>query len=328
MKRRRSIAWGLVGAGDIARKRVARALRDLAPDGTLHSVASRQRAQAEELAHEHDIPRVHADWRTLVADPEIDAVYVSTPVDLHAEMTVAAARAGKHVLCEKPMALTHAECRSMIRAARRAGVRLGIAYYRRFYPVVVRLKQLLDAGAIGTPVLAEVVVAESFNPDGRNAPRRWLVQRRHSGGGPMMDLGCHRIDLLVHLLGDVRAAHGVLRNVKYRNRDVEDHATAALAFASGATGQITATHCFEQPEDRLAIFGTEGKLVVSHLGAGRLEAHMRSGASTDELPPHTNLHAPLIEEFNRAVLGGRDPFVTGEEGARTSRVLDRIYRRA
>jgi predicted dehydrogenase len=324
---RHYLRWGLVGAGDIARKRVAGALQALGRRGTLRAVASLRRAEAEDLARERGIPEVFDGWRALVADPELDAVYVATPVDVHAEIAIAALGAGKHVLCEKPMALSHRECRAMIRVGRRAGVRLGIAYYRRFYPVIRRLRALLRAGAVGTPLLAEAVVAERFNPEGPKAPRRWLVQKRHSGGGPMMDLGCHRIDLLIHLLGEVRAAHGVLANLRFRDRDVEDHATASLAFACGATGHVTASHCFDRPEDRLSIIGSKGRLLVSDLGAGTLEAVTASGTTRFELPPHPNLHTPVVEDFCRAVLASRDPAVPGEEGARATRVLDRIYGR-
>jgi predicted dehydrogenase len=325
--RSRSLTWGLVGAGDIARKRVAAALVALAPRAALLGVASRRKGPAEELAHEYGAARVFRDWRALLADPDIDAVYVSTPVDLHAEITLAAARAGKHVLCEKPMALNHRDCRAMIRAGRRAGVRIGVAYYRRFYPVVRRMRELLRTGAIGKPALAEVLVAERFNPVGRSAPRRWLVQKERSGGGPMMDFGCHRLDLLLYLLGDIRAVRAELVNLLFRTRDVEDHATALLSFASGATGHVTASHCLAAPADRFVIRGTAGSLVAASLGSGTLEITTASGATREDLPPHANLHFPLVEDFNQAVLAGKDPLVSGEEGARTSRVLDRIYGR-
>ncbi|PYV19644.1 MAG: gfo/Idh/MocA family oxidoreductase [Acidobacteria bacterium] len=329
--KRDAITWGLIGPGDIARKRVVDALRALGPRAVLKAVAGRDSRQTEEFAHAHGIPEVHTRWQSLLTDQSIDAVYIATPVDLHAPMTSAAARAGKHVLCEKPMALTYRQCRAMIRACRESRVRLGIAYYRRFYPALRRMKALLDEGAIGAPVLAEVVVAEKFNPETADAPRRWLVERDRSGGGPMMDLGCHRIDLLIYLLGEVRSAHGELRNLRFRNRDVEDHATATLSFGdarTGPTGSITASHCLEPGEDRFAIHGTEGKLLCANLARGGLQVVTSNGTETCSLPPHLNLHFPLVDEFNRALLERRDPFVPGEEGAKTSRVLDWIYGRS
>ena len=123
--------WGLIGAGDIARKRIAPALRDLKNCDFI--AVSRSRSElAEEFANEFGAKKWFADWREMIADKEIDAVYLATPVYLHREQTIAAAEAGKHVLCEKPMALNVKECDEMIDACQANNVKLGIAYYRRF----------------------------------------------------------------------------------------------------------------------------------------------------------------------------------------------------
>src|SRR5262249_17721133 len=152
------------------------------------------------FARAHGARRHHADWRDVLRDPEVDAVYVATPVRLHAEQTIAAAEAGKHVLCEKPMALDPAPCARMIAAARARGGRLAVASYRHLYPMVARLRALLASGTIGYPVLADVQCFEPFDarPD---QPRSWLLKKEDSGGGPMMDFGCHRIEILIDLLG-------------------------------------------------------------------------------------------------------------------------------
>ena len=139
------LGWGLIGCGDISRKRAAPALRD-APGSTLAAVSRQRTELARAFADEFGAARVHADWRELVTDADIDAVYVATPLAPHAEQTIAAAQAGKHVLCEKPMAMDVASCDRMIAAARANGVKLGVAYYRRFYPVLVRVKQLIESG--------------------------------------------------------------------------------------------------------------------------------------------------------------------------------------
>src|SRR5215216_97859 len=132
--------WGLIGAGDIARKRIAPALRDL-PNCNFVSVSRSRSELAAEFAKEFGAGKWFADWRELIQDAEIETVYLATPVYLHAEQTIAAAEAGKHILCEKPMAMDTAECDRMIAACRASGVTLGIAYYRRFYPVVMRVRQ-------------------------------------------------------------------------------------------------------------------------------------------------------------------------------------------
>src|SRR5438309_5166614 len=129
------LGWGLIGCGDIARKRVAPALRDLTECDLV--AVSRGRAElAESFASEFGAQKWYSHWQELLLDDEIDAVYVATPVDLHAAQSIAAAGAGKHVLCEKPLALTVAECDQMLAACRAHNVKLGVAYYRHLYPFV------------------------------------------------------------------------------------------------------------------------------------------------------------------------------------------------
>jgi predicted dehydrogenase len=162
----------------------------------------------EAFAREVGARRWYGEWRALVGDADLHAVYIATPVHVHAEQAIAAAEAGKHVLCEKPMAMTSAECDRMLAACRANGVRLGVAYYRRFYPAVRRVKAIIDAGEIGAPAVAQMNAFEYFDPPADH-PRAWLLRPSIAGGGPMMDFGCHRIEVLMHLFGcDVRQAAG------------------------------------------------------------------------------------------------------------------------
>src|SRR5438552_2690115 len=229
------VRWGLIGAGDIVRKRVAGALKE-ARDSELVAVSRARADLVERFAREIGAPRWHASWRELVIDRDVDAVYVATPVRLHAEQTIAAAEAGKHVLCEKPMAMDAAECDRMIAACRANNVRLGVAYYRRFYPAVRRAADILGSGEIGDPVFAQMIASEPFDPR-PGAPRFWLVQRSESGGGPMADFGCHRVEVLLHLLGPVREVRSLVANVVLQ-REVEDTAVALLRFERGARAGV------------------------------------------------------------------------------------------
>ena len=157
---------------------------------------SRERGElAEAFAEEFGACWWYSTWQELLLDKELAAIYLATPVDLHAAQTIAAAEAGKHVLCEKPMAMNVRECDRMIAAARANGVILGVAYYRHFYPLVQRVKEVLDSGEIGTPVIAQINAFEWFDPQPDNS-RYWLLRKDLSGGGPMFDFGCHRIELL------------------------------------------------------------------------------------------------------------------------------------
>jgi predicted dehydrogenase len=312
-----------VGCGDIAAKRVAAALRD-SPHSALVAVASRQAAKAEEFATQHGARRAHPDWRDLVLDKEIDAVYLATPVVLHLEQAIAAAEAGKHVLCEKPMALDVKSCERMVAAARQHGVRLGVAYYRHHYPVVARLRELLASGEIGQPVLATAQVFEPFDAK-PGEPRAWLLRRAESGGGPMADFGCHRLEVLLDLLGPAREVRGFTSNVRFREREVEDTCVAHLQFVSGAQGLVSVSHAAQERRDSFEIIGTAGSASVAVLNEGRLRITTAKGVREESHPPHANLHQPLVEDFVGAVRADRAPAVTGEAGLEVTRVLDAIY---
>jgi predicted dehydrogenase len=318
------VRWGLVGCGDISEKRVAPALRDVT-GSRLVAVARAQAQKAADFAARHGASRSYADWRELVRDEELDAVYVATPVRLHAEQAVAAAEAGKHVLCEKPMALDPASCERMIGAARAHGVRLGVAYYRHHYPLVRRLRALLDSGEIGRPVLAGVQAFEPFDaPVGH--PRAWLLRRSESGGGPMADFGCHRVEVLLDLLGPLAEAHGISTRARFREREVEDTCIATLRFESSAAAVVTVTHAARERRDTLEIFGTRGSAHVAVLNAGVVRIVTASGEREESHPPHANLHQPLVEDFVAAVREGREPTVTGAVGLEVARAVEAIYR--
>lgn len=320
-----TLRWGLIGCGDIARKRIAPALRDL-PNCELVAVCRANFAQAESFAHEFGARRWYQNWQDLVADVEVDAVYIATPVHLHAAQTIAAANAGKHVLTEKPMGLTVDECDRMIAACAASQVRLGVAYYRRFYPVIAWIKSLLDEGAIGNPVIAQINAFEWFAPEPSN-PRSWLLNKGVSGGGPMFDFGCHRIEVLGNLFGPVRAVRAMTGDTVFE-RKVEDTATALLNFANGVQASLTVTHAAREPQDTLSIFGTDGSLHVEVLNAGVLVIKNGGGERTEAHPPHPNFHLPLIDDFARAVLEQREPVVDGQIGRETARVIEAIYRDA
>ncbi len=317
------LKWGLIGAGDIAKKRIAPALRDL-PNCELVAVSRRRAELAKAFAEEFGAQKWYADWRDLVADEEIEAVYIATPVYLHHEQTIAAANAGKHVLCEKPMALNSADCAKMIEVCRVNNVKLGIAYYRHFYPVIERIKQVIKSGEIGKVVIAQMNAFEYFEPTDDN-PRRWLIEKAKSGGGPMMDFGCHRLEVLTDLFGEVRRAESIVANVVFE-REVEDTAMAIFQFETGTCANLTVTHAAAKPQDTLDIFGTDGAIHVAVLNRGAIEIKTKTGERAENHPPHQNFHQPLIEDFTEAVLSDREPLVNGEIGRTIALIEEEIYK--
>lgn len=316
------VRWGLIGCGDIARKRVAPALRD-SPSCELIAVSRANAELAESFASEFGARRWYADWRELLLDHEIDAVYVATPVHLHAEQTIAAAEAGKHVLCEKPMALNVAECDRMIAACRANNVRLGVAYYRHFYPAVRRVKELIDSGELGVPIVVQINAFEWFDPKPSDA-RSWLIKKELSGGGPMFDFGCHRIEVLLDLLGPITDVKATLANTFF-NREVEDFATAIFHLERGMSATLTVSHAAHEPQDTLDLFCSRGSIHIPVLNHGTMRVLTSNGERTETHPTATNIHQPLIEDFTRALLEDRDPLVTGTIGRAVAVVEEQIY---
>jgi predicted dehydrogenase len=319
----KTLKWGLIGCGDISRKRVAPALRDL-PNCDLIAVSRATFALAESFAHEFGAHKSYEHWQDLIADQEIDAVYIATPVHLHAQQTIAAARAGKHVLCEKPMALSVAECDLMIAACRDNQVKLGIAYYRHFYPAIARIKAIIASGEIGQPVIAQINAFEWFDPEPSN-PRRWLIDKQQSGGGPMLDFGCHRIEVLVNVLGPITHTSAILNTVVL-DRQVEDAGIAIFQFAGGACGTLSVAHAAREAQDTLEIFGSQGSIRVAVLNEGNILVKSKQGERAEAWPPAANFHLPLIEDFTNAVLHQAEPKVGGEIGREVNRIEDEIYR--
>jgi len=318
----KTLRWGLIGCGDIARKRVAPALRDL-PEGELVAVSRGRAELAESFAREFGARKWYAGWRELLRDDEIEAIYIATPVDLHAEQAVAAAAAGKHVLCEKPLALNLTECDRILDACRAHKVKLGVAYYRHFYPLIERIKFVIESGEIGVPVVAQINAFEWFNPPPEH-PRAWLLNRQKAGGGPMFDFGCHRLEVLLNLLGPVASGRGLTTNVMFA-REVEDTAAALLQFERGTCGVLTVTHAAHEPQDTLDVFGSKGSIHVPVLNGAELRIRCESGERTETHPAPANLHAPLIRDFMAAVFENREPAVSGETGRAVALIEAQIY---
>ena len=318
----RVLRWGLIGAGDIVRRRVAPALID-SPSCDIVAVSRGRQELAAAFAADVGARRWYPRWEELVVDPDVECVYVATPVHLHAEQTIAAAEAGKHVLCEKPMAMTGGECDRMIAACRAHGVRLGIAYYRRFYPALVRVKEIIASGEIGPPVFAQMNAFEPFDP-APGDPRGWLLDPVMAGGGPMMDFGCHRIEVLVNLFGSVRRAVAVVANVALA-RAVEDTAAVLLQFDRGPCAVVAVTHASHDRLDTLQVFGTKGSIQIDELNAGSIRIHAGDGSRVESHPPAANIHRPLIDDFVEALRTDREPAVTGAVGRAVAAIEDEIY---
>jgi predicted dehydrogenase len=320
-----TIRWGILGCGDVVRKRVAGAIAG-EPRSRLVAACRRDAGRIELFCRENAIERPYTRDAELLADRQIDAVYIATPVDCHLPQTLAAAAAGKQVLVEKPMALSPAACDEMIAACRAAGVKLGVAYYRRFYPVVERMSQIIAGGEIGRPLS---VAALCSTPLGMRPGEEgyWRVDPASGGGGSLMDIGSHRLNLFLHLFGPIEVVKA-LCGTQAATYAAEDSATLALRFASGMHGSLRCFFGMSIDPDEFAVEGTRGRLFASPLNGGRLVVDVGSSRRVEDHPPAGNFNAPLVADFVDAILDNRAPRVTGEEGRAVNEVMQRAYRNA
>jgi predicted dehydrogenase len=297
-----TINWVVAGIGDIARKRVIPAIQ-AEPRSSLYGFVTRTPAKAAAYPG----ARAWASIEEAVADPAVDAVYIALPVALHADAAIAALRAGKHVLCEKPMAMNFAEAERMVaegRAASLASGRLfGVSYYRRLYPKLIRARQLISDGAIGRPLLAEVNCHSWLEIGGRE----WLADPTLAGGGPLYDIASHRIDAMNFLFGKPERACGLLSNAVHRI-GVEDSATVLMGFSGGVHAVVDVRWNSRVARDQFRIIGESGEINLDPLNSPELRVgtEMPAASRTEFLPPHANLHFPIVENFVDAVLAN-DP---------------------
>ena len=287
-----SVNWVVAGIGDIARKRVIPAIQS-EPCSRLIGFVTRDAAKIAAYPG----TRAWSSVEEAVADSAVDAVYIALPVALHATAAITALRAGKHVLCEKPMAMNFAEAERMVAEGRASGRLFGVSYYRRLYPKLVRAKQLITEGAIGCPLLAEA------NCHGwlEIADREWLADPALSGGGPLYDIASHRIDAMNFLFGKPEHASGLLSNAVHRIA-VEDSATVLMQFSGGVHAVIDVRWNSRVARDQFRIIGEDGEINLDPLNSPEL----RVAGRTEFLPPHANPHFPIVENFVDAVLAN-DP---------------------
>jgi 1,5-anhydro-D-fructose reductase (1,5-anhydro-D-mannitol-forming) len=300
------LRWLVIGIGDITRKRVIPAIL-AEPRSKLHAILTRDPRKAEAW------PGVKAltSLEDALRDDDVDAVYVASPVALHAPHTIASLRAGRHVLCEKPVALNYPEAQSMVSAAEASGRKLAVAYFRRLFPKLIRARHLIAEGVVGQPLLGEA------NCHGwlESEERAWLRDPATAGGGPLYDTGSHRIDALNYLFGRPTRAVGLTSNTVHRMA-VEDSATALIEYENGARGIVDVRWNSRVARDQFRVIGTEGELNLDPLNGPSL----RFKGGEESLPAHSNVHFPLIENFVNAILDGSPLACPGREAIETDRV--------
>jgi predicted dehydrogenase len=325
MKKIHEIVWGVIGAGKVCEKKSMPAMQ-IIPHSRVKTVMRRNAGACRDFAARHKIPVWTTDASRIFKDPEINAVYIATPPDSHAFYCKAAAKAGKIVYVEKPMARNYPECLEMIRDCQKAGVPLFVAYYRRMLPHFRRVRELLEQDAIGVICSVHINFNRPVSPDDRRPHQQWRVQPEISGGGHFHDLASHQLDLLDYLLGPLEDVKGIAVN-RAGLYEPADTVTAVFRSPGGIAG--SGNWCFATAEselvDEISITGTKGSLKFSTFAHARIQGVLNTGEILREtfvLPEH--IQELLLRSLIADVRGEGSCPSTGESAARCSRVLDNI----
>ncbi len=319
----RKLRWGILSTANIGRAAVIPAIH-ASTTGEVVAVASRDSERAREFAEANAIPEHFGSYQGLLDSDTIDAVYIPLPNSLHKEWAIRSAAAGKHVLCEKPLGLTAAECEAMDAAARDAGVTLMEAFMYRFHPRTERVIELLRAGAIGS--LRSIQASFSFRltqPDN-------IRLSRELGGGSLMDVGCYCVNVSRTLAG--AEPMQVQAFASWAESGVDEQMAGTLKFADGLTAQLDCALTLERRE-RYVAAGTEGYLdveaaflpgtddaeIAEHRGRGSMTTHTIAGADEYQL---------MVEHFADCVSNGAALRYPASEAAANMRVIEALYRSA
>lgn len=312
------IRWGVIGVGDVVERKSGRAFQTV-PGSALVAVMRRDPERAADFAHRFGVPRWYADADQLLADDQVDAVYVATPPDSHLDYVVRAAAAGKPVYVEKPMARTAAECARMNAACARAGVPLFVAYYRRAMPRFATAVDLVRSGRLGT--VRSVVVRHQRPADDPSGPLPWRLDPRLSGGGHFVDTASHTLDWLDFLLGPATDVSGDATGPG--GPAAETRVVARFRFGDalgvGLWDYEAAEFC-----DLVELVGDVGTLRLSAFSTEPLRLTTAAGTTAIDAPYPPVVQEPLIANVVASLRGEAAPLSTGESALRTARVIDTI----
>jgi predicted dehydrogenase len=321
-----ALRWGVLSTAKIGREKVIPAIRK-AERCEVVAIGSRDLDRARAVAQEHGIPNVHGSYDALLADPDVDAVYIPLPNHLHAEWTIAAARAGKHVLCEKPIGMSVAEAEEMVRVCADEGVLLMEAFMYRLHPSWVAVREIVSSGRIG-----ELRAVQSwfsyFNDDPTN-----IRNIREAGGGALMDIGCYSVNLSRMLFG--AEPDRIQASVTRDPASGVDVLTSALLGFGDAISTFTCSTRVE-PDQRVHVYGTEGRISVGipfNIPPDRpTEISVTAGGEPPVAPdtrvetfPPADPYSVQANAFADAVLDGAPVPLPPEDAIANMRVIDAIF---
>ena len=322
------VNWGFVGASTWGARYLSPAVRAV-PGSRGVGVFSSSRERGERFAASNGLEKTYASLEELLADPEIEAVYVSTMNNLHAEQTIAAAAAGKHVLCEKPLALELDEARAARDACAEAGVVLGTNHHLRAAPTIVAMKRLLDEGAIGEVVAARVFHARWLLEE----LQTWRLESPEAGAGVVLDVSVHDVDAIRFLLGEeVAEVTALTANQGLAAAAVEDSVMAVLRMDGGQLVSIHDAFTVPHAGTGLELHGSTGSLIGREVmmpdPVGEVLLRREDELEPVDVGERYPIYERVVERFDAAVRGDGEPVASGEDGVRSLEVALAIRRSA
>ena len=320
----KEIRWAMIGCGDVTEVKSGPGFYK-ADHSRLVAVMRRNGELAADYARRHGVLRWHDDAEAIIRAADIDAIYIATLTDTHCEYTLRCAAAGKPVYVEKPMAMTPAQCTAMVDACRAAGVPLWVGYYRRSLPRFLKVRDLIESGAIGSVRMVMSRVLQRLPEQLSGAAVPWRVDPALSGGGFFFEGACHTLDFLDFLLGPVETVRAFAANQAHAYQP-EDLVVASLRFESGVYASGAWCYAADVDEEHNEIVGERGRITFSTSRAVPIRLHR--GDSVEEFavgdPPH--VHQPMIDAIVAELNGGPPAPSTGVTAARTAWVMDEILK--
>ena len=311
----KGLRWGLIGASTIASEHMIGAMR--ANGGEIVAVLSSDASRGQSYAATHGIPRSTTDLAALVQAPDIDAVYVSTTNELHRDQVFAAAAAGKHVMCEKPLALTLADARAMVAECKRHGIVMGTNHHLRNAATHRAMRDAIAEGRIGKPLFARVFHAVYLPPHLQG----WRIKTPGAGGGVILDITVHDADTLRFVLGDEpESVSAMVSRAGMGEAGLEDGVMGVVRFSGGVLAQFHDAFTTRYATTGFEVHGEEGSLVATDCMTQQPKGEVVLRTNDGAVPlsvVHENLYARSIRLFQDAAAGAGAPAATGEDGVRS-----------
>ncbi len=319
--------WGLIGTGRIANDRILPGINAFAGN-KLMAVVSRDQARADAFAKKFGAQHAYTNYADMLRNSAVTVVAIETPSAQHAEQAVAAARAGKHVFCDKPMATNVDDAERVVKECEQAGVKLGVNFHNRFIPCFIETKRIIDSGEIGEVLLIQLEASPGARPESTSAT--WRVDPAMAGLGTTMSIGVHVYDILRYMLSSeivqVSAFFDTPRGV------MEQTNLSTFRFANGVMAQLNVNEKAPQPYNDFVIYGTKGRITGRGLTRSRLSGELQvkiGGGETRRTEfPAINADAMSVAAFSQALLDGRAPSPSGIDGLRSVQLTDAMAQSA